>query len=648
MDTLSQALAPTSRIDLAREADFRLGPLLIRPSRREVEGGGERHVLQRRVMQVLVALAHSTNQVVSQHELILRCWDGLSVSDDAIGRCIAQLRRVATSWAEPPFEIKTIAGVGYRLEPQTPSAVVAGSSRRRWTALALLAALAMLVIAAALVLPLRERLPGYQPRYDSHVAVLPFDAIGPGSGSFASGLADKIVGALSDSQVQAIPEGDSRGLRGAQRDSGIERLGVGLLLEGAVQSDGKAIHVRLHLDDARERVVVWSDEFQGPASDPAALQTMIAAHAADVAYWGGVGRSGRVRLDASTLAAFIAGRESTTGVRRGSNAAALADYQRVVAASPDFSWGYSASAVAEAFELTDGEGPPEALRAAARRDATRALALDPHNGEAYLALELAAPRLDWRDREVLLLQGNAADQGFEPGALMEGRLQWSVGRGRAALTWLARAHDINPLHNGANWTLAVNLASEGRVEESRALLAQMKAQWPENTGTKLARFFVPVVLGENREALALLDDPAARPPSMDQRATAAWRATLEAVDTPGAAQGREAGEEVKQAAAAGSIDRGQALLLLSMLGNVDDAFAQAQLYMPADPYVLPYLFLPRAAPLRSDRRFMSLARRLGFVEYWTSTGRWPDFCSEPGLPYDCKAEAARGAAKASP
>src|SRR5690348_2321281 len=115
MDKLAQAFIPPSRIDLAREADFTIGALRVRPSRREVEGGSVRQSVQRRVMQVLVALAQSANQVVSQHELVMRCWDGLSVSDDAIGRCIAQLRRLAESWPEPPFQIETIAGVGYRL-----------------------------------------------------------------------------------------------------------------------------------------------------------------------------------------------------------------------------------------------------------------------------------------------------------------------------------------------------------------------------------------------------------------------------------------------------------------------------------------------------------------------------------------------------
>ena len=123
MDQLTRAFTPPSRIDLAREADFRVGRLSICPSRCAVEAAGVSRNLQRRVMQVLVALAHPTSEVVSQQELILRCWAGLSVGDDAIGRCIGQRRRLAGVWPEPPFEIETIPGVGYRLNATATPAV---------------------------------------------------------------------------------------------------------------------------------------------------------------------------------------------------------------------------------------------------------------------------------------------------------------------------------------------------------------------------------------------------------------------------------------------------------------------------------------------------------------------------------------------
>jgi hypothetical protein len=42
-----------------------------------------------------------------------------------------------------------------------------------------------------------------------------------------------------------------------------------------------------------------------------------------------------------------------------------------------------------------------------------------------------------------------------------------------------------------------------------------------------------------------------------------------------------------------------------------------------------------------DAPFMALAKRLGLVDLGVKSGHWPDFCRDPRLPYDCKAEAAK-------
>jgi hypothetical protein len=38
---------------------------------------------------------------------------------------------------------------------------------------------------------------------------------------------------------------------------------------------------------------------------------------------------------------------------------------------------------------------------------------------------------------------------------------------------------------------------------------------------------------------------------------------------------------------------------------------------------------------------IAVAQRLGLLNYWRLSGEWPDFCFQPDLPYDCKAEAAK-------
>lgn len=88
-----------------------------------------------------------------------------------------------------------------------------------------------------------------------------------------------------------------------------------------------------------------------------------------------------------------------------------------------------------------------------------------------------------------------------------------------------------------------------------------------------------------------------------------------------------------------------AISVLASLGFVDDAFALAARIDPVklepSPATVSLLFTPLTASMHRKPLFMALAHRLGLVDYWRRTGHWPDFCAEPSLPYDCKAEAAR-------
>ena len=126
----ASALPP---IRLAREPDFRLGAMRIRPSLCEVLVGGGRQRLQPRVMQVLVALARMEDRVVSRDALIDSCWGGRIVGEDAINRCIGRLRRLAQTF-EGGFSIETVARVGYRLNAAEVGAPlpVARSSANAW------------------------------------------------------------------------------------------------------------------------------------------------------------------------------------------------------------------------------------------------------------------------------------------------------------------------------------------------------------------------------------------------------------------------------------------------------------------------------------------------------------------------------------
>jgi DNA-binding winged helix-turn-helix (wHTH) protein/tetratricopeptide (TPR) repeat protein len=101
--------------DLALRPDLQLGPMLVSPSRRLVEGpGGHAHV-EPLIMQVFLLLLDAGGRVVTRHELFDQCWGGVMVGDDSLNRAIAKVRRTGSQVAPGLYEIETIPRTGYRL-----------------------------------------------------------------------------------------------------------------------------------------------------------------------------------------------------------------------------------------------------------------------------------------------------------------------------------------------------------------------------------------------------------------------------------------------------------------------------------------------------------------------------------------------------
>jgi class 3 adenylate cyclase/tetratricopeptide (TPR) repeat protein len=122
-DGLAGSEAGQVLIDLVREPAFLLAGMRVSPSSRELLVGGGAVTLQPRIMQVLIALARRRGQVVSRDDLVLTCWGGRVVGEDAINRCIQAIRRIAET--QGGFKVQTVSRVGYRLV-ETPAGVLGG------------------------------------------------------------------------------------------------------------------------------------------------------------------------------------------------------------------------------------------------------------------------------------------------------------------------------------------------------------------------------------------------------------------------------------------------------------------------------------------------------------------------------------------
>lgn len=101
--------------DLAMRPDLQVGPMLVSPSRRLVEGPGGHNHLEPLIMQVFLLLLDARGRVVTRNELFDQCWGGVFVGDDSLNRAIAKVRRTGGQIAPGLFEIETIPRTGYRL-----------------------------------------------------------------------------------------------------------------------------------------------------------------------------------------------------------------------------------------------------------------------------------------------------------------------------------------------------------------------------------------------------------------------------------------------------------------------------------------------------------------------------------------------------
>ncbi len=125
---MNDGFGAVAKLDLAAEADFRLGDLLVRPSTCRVIGGRGEVRVEPRVMEVLITLWRANGGTVTREQLIQCCWGGRAISDDAITRVIAKVRQLANGADDRPhFLLETLPKVGYRLTDPTPPAAIVHS-----------------------------------------------------------------------------------------------------------------------------------------------------------------------------------------------------------------------------------------------------------------------------------------------------------------------------------------------------------------------------------------------------------------------------------------------------------------------------------------------------------------------------------------
>lgn len=592
------------------------GGFEVRPAERRVLLHGQPVALGARAFDLLLALIEQHERVVAKDELIARVWPGVVVEENNLTVQISSLRKVLGNAA-----ITTVAGRGYRF---TLPLSDAASAR-----------VAALPAAAS-------------PSHDLPLlAVLAFDNQSSDAEMqyFSDGVSEDIIQRLSrGTRLKVIGRTSSFQFRGERKAEAAARLACSHVLDGSIRRVAGRVRISAHLMEAASRTTLWSDRYDRGLEDIFAVQDEIAesiARALDQTFSSYSTRA----VDPAVYDLYL--RASPKSYAPDDLRTCVGVLEVVTQRAPHFVEAWGRLAYLRGFlhmYLPFGERAESAARVA--REASHALALDAQNIDALSSRCFVMPPFGRFVEGDVFLERLQRAPGAGDGRRYIGWFLRHTGRLRESLEDTERTYRLDALDPMSANLLALARMASGRVAEAVPVYEYLVARIPEMS------FPISSLL----RAQAFLQDWAA----VDRLlALAAKRPLREFQDTiPFVRAKRDPTPEhigawrnafEAHVAQTGGVDVAR-LVYAAHLGMADEAYRAADAarlgpagtsddIMGPDGYRTALLFQASMPELRNDLRFPRLCARLGLVEFWMATGKWPDCAAE--VPYDFKAECAR-------
>lgn len=602
-------------IDLGSEPPFVVGGAAVDTVSREAKYAGGQERLQPQTLKVLIALARRRNQVVTRAELVDSCWDAKIIGDDVINRSILMLRQFAERAGG--FTIETVPKTGYRL---IADEVEPGRKRmsRGWMAAA---AGILLVVAVAIGL--------WQPWARSNVTTV---AVTAADGSKLSNeLSQSLLARLGS--LQAAKNMRLVGLAGESSDD------ADLIFKVGGTSSEHVTEANIVLLSGKDRSVLWSKDFNQPPDKLADLEQTVAFTTGRVLDCAFEGRSAEGKqLPGDSFRLYLNGCAILADAYRVDPKRVIPIFTQVVKQAPQFASGWGKLVLAEAqfvnVEIIFFDRRPAIP---VEQHIAQARKLDPHIPEAYVAEFLMLPISSFDERLKLIDRASAVHPNNPDLLTIRSEFFLTVGRLNEAVEAARRAFELDPLTPGLGNNLIQTLAYSGQTEVAAGELKRAEQRWPGTLTLRDARFRFHLRYGDPRVALQIV-----RTEGISQE----FEEFLVARIDPTPENIENAVDAVRQRGTTSAKSINDLTQLLAQFGREDEAYHLIMGWQRPDQAgaMSGMLFRPTTKKFRSNPRFMRVAAHLGLLAHWQKSGKWPDFCSDPDLPYDCKAEAAKLAA----
>lgn len=405
------------------------------------------------------------------------------------------------------------------------------------------------------------------------------------------------------------------------------------------RSGWKAAGASLALISEKDRMILWSNDFEVEDGNRANLQLQLSYTAARLLGCAMEALPARgPRLSQDLLRPYlngcaILGERYTHDVSQ-----AIPLFALVTEKAPEFepAWAKLLLAETDRYIAVPAEEVPQ-VATRLRKHIQQARRVNPDLVEAFLAEVELAPGDAFSERARLINRALSVDPNHVYALSARAGFYQDIGRMGAAVDDTRRAAQLDPLSPALRNFHIAALAYAGRMPAAEAALAEAEKLWPGATTLIDARYRLSLRYGDPAEALRLQDSGAVQAggtlresfllarmdptPENVENAIAIARSSFQR--TPLAI-----GELVQTL---GEFDREEELF--EILGNWQ---RKAEI-----PFIADVLFRPPLKELWRDPRFMRIGKAMGMLDYWKASDIWPEFCADPDLPYDCKAEAAK-------
>ena len=404
-------------------------------------------------------------------------------------------------------------------------------------------------------------------------------------------------------------------------------------LGGTIRRDGNQVRVITRLANERSGATLWSSSSNYDAAQLARVPRRIAIQSALMARCGLFGASTyRKSLPDQVLADYMQ-YCLTTAVFQTDPGKGLNFARKVVAAEPDFSWGWAAVADAAVQSMYQNPAGPsrEELRQIGLQAVDKALSLDSRNS---FALSQKALLIDPNDRigqEKLLKQAFAArplDCGCEH--LMYSLMLENVGRYSDAADQFRRAIEMLALDTNSEFGLADSLIVAGKPAEAKSHFAASAELNPDPTTADTVTALEATESGDYAAGIIALRDPKL---PFDDKQRAALLAGYRAMASGDAA----AKTQAARALLALPDDQKNYMVLrtLAVLGAKREALALFVKGLGSRWDWPSLLWYPSMRGLLDDPMIPGLLQKLGMMAYWRATHTRPDVCSAKSPPPFC-------------